>query len=186
MLEVDIVVDHGRKFRLIANPLHSSCSDRPSTRVLTAQSYDIWDVNMLFRANQNEIPQPIPSGRYLLSVKEMQYQGREAVLKLRLRHKPHSRSQGPRRSRRILDKTEMDDVWSLQFDVPLSSNGSSNLVELDIDQIQGRCWSSVAASPAGAVPPAIVIDSSSDDDRDERPRKFQRIDGIYNDGGQWY
>lgn len=107
--------------------------------VLVQNSYDVWDLVLEYLPNSGGGPKPIPDGRHILEVAEVVYNGREAILVLRMRP---NLSSGGRRSERILRKLAIDGAcdWSLLFDVPLTSCGPSNLVELDIDRIRGRFW----------------------------------------------
>lgn len=139
--KVDIEVDGSkRKFRIIANPFHVDPKARlTSNVVLVKDSYDVWDLVLEYLPSSGGDPIPIPNGRHLLEVAELVCKGREAILVLRLR--PNF-SWSARRSERILKKLAIGGVndWSLLFDVPLTSCGPSNLVELDLDRIRGRFW----------------------------------------------
>lgn len=107
--------------------------------ILVKDSYDIWDLVLEYLPGSGGEPVSIPNGRHTLEVAEMVCSGREAILVLRL--KP-SLSPAARRSKRILKRMTIDGdcEWSLLFDLPLTSCGPSNLVELDIDRIRGRFW----------------------------------------------
>ncbi|ROW08646.1 hypothetical protein VPNG_06153 [Cytospora leucostoma] len=52
------------------------------------------------------------------------------------------RSDSIRRSGRATNgsRTPLEDGKNLLLEVPLASNGSNNLIELDIDLIKDRCW----------------------------------------------
>jgi hypothetical protein len=130
-----------RKFRIIANPFQQVSQGRGSSResILAKDSYDVWDLMLEYLPGSGGEPVPIPNGRHILEVAEMVCSGREAILVLRLRPDLSPRA---RRSKRILEKMAIDGDcdWSLLFDIPLTSCGPSNLVELDIDRIRGRLW----------------------------------------------
>lgn len=111
-----------------------------SGRISVKDSYDVWDDLVLeYLPSSGGEPVSIPNGRHTLDVAEMVCSGREAILVLRLRP---NLSSAARRSKRILTKMAIDGAseWTLLLDVPLTSCGPSNLVELDIDRIRGRFW----------------------------------------------
>lgn len=116
-------------------------------------SYDVWDLVLEYLPSSGGDPAPIPSGRHTLEVAGMVCNGRDAILVLRLRP---VLTPSARRSKRILGKLAMDGTcdWSLLFEVPLTSCGPSNLVELDIDRIRGRFWKLEGDAGSGSPPPA--------------------------------
>lgn len=139
---VDIEIDGTRrKFRIIANPFQMTFQGRGSSsdRILVKDSYDVGDLELKYLPSSGGEAVPIPNGRHILEVAEMVCSGREAILVLRLRP---NLSYAARRSERILKRMAIDgdSEWNLLFDVPLTSCGPSNLVELDIDHIRGRFW----------------------------------------------
>lgn len=129
------------KFRIIASPFHmvSGGSKASSKTVLVEDSYDVWDLVLEYLPASGSKPVPIPKGRNILEVAETVFNGTEAILVLRMR--PNLLT-GSRRPKRVLEKLTIGGVrdWSLLFEVPLTSCGPSNLVELDIDLIGGRFW----------------------------------------------
>lgn len=101
----------------------------------------------------------------------MDFKGREAELTLRLRPdwKPTRVPESNRRSQRILKRGIYDEDSCLIFVLPLTSNGASNLVELDIDAIRGRSWRSESAEGVSSTlaGPHSVVGSIDFDDSDE-------------------
>lgn len=107
--------------------------------ILVKDAYDIGDLEFEYLPISGGDAHPIPNGRYTMEVAEVVCSGREAIAVLRL--KPYLSGQA-RRSKRMRDRMAIDGHpdWSLLFDLPLTSCGPSNLVELDIDRIRGRFW----------------------------------------------
>lgn len=177
--KVDIEVDGSkRKFRIISNPFHVDPRARlTSNIVLVKDSYDVWDLVLEYLPSSGGDPIPVPNGRHILEVAELVCNGREAILVLRLR--PNF-SWGARRSERILKKLAIGGVydWSLLFDVPLTSCGPSNLVELDLDRIRGRFWKlegDTAGSPfADQREVNVELGTPS-----PPPAKRRRMDGLF-------
>lgn len=106
--------------------------------------YDVLDLPLEFKPSADGAGLfPIPEGRYILEVAGIVYEGIEARLFLRL-HSKVSRARNVashRRSERIfVNTTALYDGQNLLLQVPLTSNGSNNLVELDRDLIQGQVW----------------------------------------------
>ncbi|KAL1860372.1 hypothetical protein Daus18300_009285 [Diaporthe australafricana] len=139
---IDVEINEAvTKIRIIASPFHMASGDREasSKAVLVEDSYDVWQLVLEYLPASGAQPIPIPKGRHILEVAEMVCHGTEAILVLRMR--PNLVS-GSRRSKRVLEKLTIGGVrdWSLLFEVPLTSCGPSNLVELDIDLIRGRFW----------------------------------------------
>lgn len=140
-------------------------------------SYDVWDVVLEYLPSSGGDPIPIPNGRHTLEVAEMVCNGREAILVLRMRANWDASA---RRSKRILNKLAIDDVrdWKLLFDVPVTSCGPSNLVELDIDRIRGRFWK-LEAETDGSSPMEEREVSEELGTPAWPPAKRRRIDDLF-------
>lgn len=167
-----------RKFRIIANPFQMATENRKS--VLVQDSYDVWDLVLKYLPSSGGEPVPIPNGRHILEVAEMVCHGGEAILVLRMRP---NLSYSARRSERILKKLAIDDTcdWSLLFDLPLTSCGHSNLVELDIDRIRGRFWK--IERDADSSPPMERHELSVElGTTFSPPAKRRRTDGLFATG----
>lgn len=139
---VDIDIDGTkRKFRIIADPFLVASQERARSKdvILVKDAYDIGDLGLEYLPSSGGDALPIPNGRHTLEVAEVVCSGREAIVVLRLR--PNVSGQA-RRSKRMREKTAIDGHcnWSLLFELPLTSCGPSNLVELDIDRVRGRFW----------------------------------------------
>ncbi|KAG6354683.1 hypothetical protein INS49_004701 [Diaporthe citri] len=180
---VDVEIDGTkRKFRIIANPFQMVSRYQEHRRSVPVQdSYDVWDLVLEYLPSSGGEPLSIPNGRHILEVAEMVCNGREAILVLRMR--PNLSSYGARRSERILKKLAIDDVcdWSLLFDLPLTSCGPSNLVELDIDRIRGRFWKlegdADSCPPTGHRELSVELGTPS-----SPPAKRRRTDGLFAAG----
>ncbi|KAG8164136.1 hypothetical protein KVR01_006054 [Diaporthe batatas] len=140
--KVDIDIDGTkRKFRIVADPFLMASQGKVSSSdvILVKDAYDIGDLELKYIPSFGGDALPIPNGRHTLEVAEVVCSGREAIAVLRLRP---NLSDGARRSKRMLDKMAIDGHcnWSLLFELPLTSCGPSNLVELDIDRVRGRLW----------------------------------------------
>lgn len=97
--------------------------------------------------------QRIPDGKYVLNVSRMKYAGIDAVLVLRLRKKISAAEKANFRAKSLGKRgMPLKDGGSLYFELPLTSDGESNLVVLDIDRIKGRFWK-----------PMPSVDGSDDD-----------------------
>lgn len=170
-----------RKFRIIANPFQMASREKEKRKsVLVQDSYDVWDLVLEYLPSSGGEPIPIPNGRHILEVAEMVCNGREAILVLRIRP---NLSLGARRSERILKKLAIDEVcdWSLLFDLPLTSCGPSNLVELDIDRIRGRFWK--LERDADGTPPIEHRELSVElGTPASPPAKRSRTDGLFATG----
>lgn len=144
--------------------------------VLVQDSYDVWDLVLEYLPSTEWEPIPIPNGRHILEVAEMVYNGREAILVLRMRP---NLSSGGRRSERILRKLAIDGEcdWNLLFEVPLTSCGPSNLVELDIDRIRGRFWK-IEGDTDGSPSSGGAEDNVELGTPSPPPPKRRRIDGL--------
>lgn len=170
-----------RKFRIIANPFQMASRENKNRKsVLVQDSYDVWDLVLEYLPSSGREPTPIPNGRHILEVAELVCNGREAILVLRMRpNLPFS----ARRSERILKKLAIDEVcdWSLLFDLPLTSCGPSNLVELDIDRIRGRFWK-LEGDAYGSPPTAHRELSVELGTPYSPPAKRRRTDGLFATG----
>lgn len=140
---VEIEITDDKKCRLIADPL----SRRPQEgglKLFTKDCYDIWDMSLEYEATAGaEFPSRIPNGKYILEVAEMVYARTDAEIILRLRPKATRarKAKGSRPPQRGGNNPPaLDKGQSLIFQVPLASEGSNNLVELDRDLVQGRVW----------------------------------------------
>ncbi|KAK7710386.1 hypothetical protein SLS64_005971 [Diaporthe eres] len=179
---VDVEIDGAkRKFRIIADPFHMVSQEKMTRKsVLTQDSYDVWDLVLEYLPSSGGEPIPIPNGRHILEVAEMVCNGREAMLVLRMRP---NLSFGARRSERILKKVAIDGAcdWSLLFDLPITSCGPSNLVELDIDRIRGRFWKlerdADGSPPMDHREPSVELGTSL-----SPPAKRRRTDGLFATG----
>lgn len=170
-----------RKFRIIADPFQMVSHEKVNRKsVLVQDSYDVWDLVLEYLPSSGGGPVPIPNGKHILEVAEMVCNGREAILVLRMRP---NLSFGARRSERILKKVAIEEVcdWSLLFDLPITSCGPSNLVELDIDRIRGRFWK--LERDADGSPPVEYRELSVElDTTFSPPAKRRRTDGLFATG----
>lgn len=145
--------------------------------ILVKDSYDVWDLVLEYLPSSGGEPIPIPNGRHVLEVAEMVCNGREAILVLRMRP---NLSPAARRSGRILKRQAIDGIcdWSLLFDLPLTSCGPSNLVELDIDRIRGRFWKLEGDTDGSPLVEqrevSVELGTPS-----SPPAKRRRIDGLF-------
>lgn len=152
-----------------------------SQAVLVRDSYDVWDLVLEYLPSSGGDPAPIPNGRHTLEVAEMVCNGRDAILVLRMRPVLTTNT---RRSGRILRKLAIDGTcdWSLLFEVPLTSCGPSNLVELDIDRIRGRFWKLEGDAGGGSPPPAGLLREASVElgtPSPSPPAKRRKIEGLF-------
>lgn len=146
-----------------------------SDRIFVKDSYDVGDLKLKYLPGSGGEPVPIPNGRHILEVAEMVCSGREAILVLRLRP---NLSSAARRSKRILERMAIDgdSEWSLLFEVPVTSCGPSNLVELDIDLNRGRFWKLERDTDGGSLVEqrevSVELGTTS-----PPPAKRRRVDG---------
>lgn len=112
--------------------------------MFTKDCYDICDMSLEYEATAGaKSLTRIPNGKYILEVAEMVYARTDAEIILRLRPKATRarKTQGYRHYQRSVNtRPALDKGQSLLLQVPLASEGSNNLVELDRDLIQGRFW----------------------------------------------
>lgn len=157
---VPIVLRQGKVIRLIADPdfVNPQRDPRQSKPVLADNSYDIWELSFEYEPTPGSRPlSRIPDGFHIIKASEMEYNGRDAVLTLSL-HPVDTPSTLIRRAKTpAQNDAPLHKGTVLYFEVPLTSNGESNLVELDLDRIKGRYWKPKADAPvvAPAVPPAV-------------------------------
>lgn len=142
---VEITLAGDKKFKIIADPLYHRPA-KGGIKVFKQDCYDILDLSLDYEpsAEAGSLSRiPIPEGKYYLEVAEVIYAKADGLLVLRLRPKitQFGKCRGVRRSDRTSKNTT---VWtegqSLLFEVPLASNGSNNLVDIDRDLIRGRFW----------------------------------------------
>lgn len=140
---MDIEVTEDKVCRVIADPLYSRPQEG-TIKVFTKNCYDIWDLSLEYEetAGTGRMSR-IPPGRYIMEVVKMDYAGADANMTLRLQKKVirARKTQGARRSERSANKRpSLNGGWSLVIDIPLASEGSNNLLELDMDLIKSRFW----------------------------------------------
>ncbi|KAK7735281.1 hypothetical protein SLS53_007672 [Cytospora paraplurivora] len=138
---VVITISGDKKFTIIADPFYRQ-HQAEGDKVFIRNCYDIWDICLDYKPTEGAQHTRIPDGRYAFEVAEMVYAGTDAMLILRLRPSVTRRSESNRRSGRATNgsRTPLEDGKNLLLEVPLASNGSNNLVELDIDLIKDRFW----------------------------------------------
>lgn len=107
--------------------------------------YDVWDVCRDFEATRADgtlHSMKIRPGRYVLEVKAIEYHqnGVDATLKLRMTRQTITRAApaGARKSLRTSTMATGLDIYT--FELPLTSCGPSNLVQLDLDRVKNRLW----------------------------------------------
>lgn len=120
--------------------------------------YDVWDVCRDFEATRADgtlHSMKIRPGRYLLEVEAIDYNQNsvDATLNLRMTRQTTTRAApaGARKNLRASTMATGHDIYT--FELPLTSCGPSNLVQLDLDRIKNRLWKprQVHTEPAQAV-----------------------------------
>ncbi|KUI59409.1 hypothetical protein VP1G_06626 [Cytospora mali] len=136
---IEITISANKKFRIIADPLYGQ-SKKVGNKVFIEDCYDIWDMSLEYETTAGAgSTSQIPEGRYILEVVKMVYDGADAGLMLSLgRVGREQSSHRPKRTK--VNSTAFDEGRSLLLEVPLASNGSNNLVEIDWDCLENRIW----------------------------------------------
>lgn len=107
--------------------------------------YDVWDVCRDFEATDADgtpHSMEIRPGKYVLEVDAIEYHqnGVDATLKLRMTRQTMTKAApaGARKSLRTSTMATGLDIYT--FELPLTSCGPSNLVQLDLDRVKNRLW----------------------------------------------
>ncbi|KAG8161907.1 hypothetical protein KVR01_007672 [Diaporthe batatas] len=132
-----------KKFKLVCDPMYERHPLQYPKGFITIESggtaahnscYDIWEVSTHFEARRTDgsiVATQIPDGRWFIQVDSVEYHenGLDANLHLHLK-----------REKTRAGKKNLRTRPHYTFDLPLTSCGSSNIVQLDHDRIRDRLW----------------------------------------------
>lgn len=143
-------------FRVVCDPLYQHHCHRYPRDCISIYSddddativnncYDVWDVCLDFEATHADgtlHSMKIRPGKYVLEVDAIEYHqnGVDATLKLRMTRQTMTKAApaGARKSLRTSTMATGLDIYT--FELPLTSCGPSNLVQLDLDRVKNRLW----------------------------------------------
>lgn len=187
---VDIEIKEGRQLRLVAAPIHRPLED--DRKVPRVKCYDIWDLPLDYKPTADAADlSRIPAGNYTMNVDRIIGVGADAGLILQLQSKiPKTRNLQPkipktrnrqddRRSEGVpKGRSRLDEGQCLMLEVPLASNGSNNLVELDLDLTQGKVWvfeeDEMECDLAGVEVIDLTAEDQDGDDNEDNPLEKRR------------